>query len=66
MKGVLLMSSEAFKKHIGRRCQITTILEKKVSGTIIGVKDNWVEIETKNYVETINIEFVERFSLTIS
>lgn len=65
-KGVLLMSSEAFKKHVGRRCQVITILEKKVSGTIVSVKDNWVEIETNKYIETINIDFIERFSISTS
>ena len=62
-KGDLFMSGEIFKKNIGRQCQINTLLEKKISGKIIGVRDNWVEIETKKEVETINIEFIEKFTI---
>ena len=62
-KGVLRMSIDAIKRNIGRECQITTMLEKKVSGTIVEVSDNWVEIENKRVREFINVEFVERFRL---
>ncbi len=65
-KGVLAVSIDAFKKNMGRECQITTMLEKKVTGKIVGVAGNWVEVATKNETEFINAEFIERFRITNS
>ncbi len=48
---------------MGRDCQITTMLEKKVTEKIVGVADNWVEIATKKETEFINAEFIERFRI---
>ena len=62
-KGALIMSIDAFKRHIGRRCQIITILDKKISGKINRVDENWVEVETSKRIELINIEFIERLSI---
>ena len=62
-RGVLTMSVEVFKRNIGRNCQITTMIERKVTGRIIGVEGNWVEIETKGNTEFINAEFMERFRI---
>lgn len=62
-KGVLTMSIEAFKRNIGRNCQITTMIERKVKGRITGVEGNWIEIETKGNTEYINAEFIERFRI---
>lgn len=64
-KGVLTMSIEAFKRNIGRNCQITTMIERKVTGRIIGVESNWIEIETKGNTEFINAEFIERFRILL-
>jgi len=64
-KGVLTMSIEAFKRNIGKNCQITTIIETKVTGRIIGVESNWIEIETKGNSEFINAEFIERFRILL-
>ncbi len=54
------MSIEAFKKNIGRKCQIITMIERNVKGRITGVEGNWIEIETKRNTEYINAEFIER------
>jgi len=62
-KGVLVVSIDAFKRNIGRDCQITTMLERKVSGKIVGVTGNWIEIATKKDTEYINAEFIERFRI---
>ena len=62
-KGVLVVSIDALKSNIGRECQITTMLERKVSGRINGVSGNWVEITTKKSTEYINADFIERFRL---
>jgi hypothetical protein len=62
-KGVFAVSIDAFKRNIGRDCQIMTMLERKVSGKIVGVTDNWVEVVTKKDTEYINAEFIERFRL---
>ncbi len=62
-KGVLAVSIEAFKRNIGRNCQITTMLERKVAGRIAGVEGNWIEIETRKNTEYINAEFIERFRI---
>ncbi len=55
------MSVEPLKKHIGRLCHITTLLEKKVTGEIISIEGNWVAVKTKRNTEYINAEFIERF-----
>lgn len=60
-KGVLNVSVEPLKKHIGRLCHITTLLEKKVTGEIISIEGNWVAVKTKRNTEYINAEFIERF-----
>jgi SH3-like domain-containing protein len=62
-KGVLAVSIDAFKSNIGRDCQITTMLERKVTGRINRVDGNWVEIATKKDTEYINTDFIERFRL---
>lgn len=54
------MSIEAFKKNIGRKCQIITMIERNVKGRITGVEGNWIAIETKRNTEYINAEFIER------
>jgi len=62
-KGVVSVSIDSFKRHIGRRCQITTILDKKISGMISRVDGNWIEIETRKGVELVNTEFIERLNV---
>lgn len=62
-KGVFKMAIEAFKRNIGRKCQITTMIERRVKGSIIGVEGNWIEIETKGKTEYINADFIERFRI---
>ncbi len=58
------MSNAPIKKHIGRHCQITTMLnEKKVVGKIVNVVENWIEVETKKNTEFVNAEFIASFKI---
>ena len=57
------MSGNALKKYIGRRCQLVTILEKKIVGIIVNIEGNWVEIEVRNNSLLINTDFIERFEI---
>jgi len=59
------MTNEVIKKYIGRNCKISTgSFGTNVSGRIIEVNENWIEIETKKGNELINAEFVQSIKVT--
>ncbi len=63
-EGVAGMSHEVIRKYIGKRCQVSTgTYGIKVVGVIIGVTDNWIEIETKKNVELVNAEYVQNIKV---
>lgn len=54
------MTYELIKKYIGKKCKISTgSFGTNVVGIITDVKENWLEVETKNGVELINAEFIQ-------
>lgn len=59
-KGVIKMTNEILKKYIGKNCLISSgTLGTNVSGKIVDVNDNWIEVEVKGGNELINAEFVQ-------
>ncbi len=54
------MINELIKKYIGKNCKISGgSFGTSVTGKIIHVHENWIEVETKNGVELVNAEFVQ-------
>lgn len=52
---------EMLEKYIGKECLIYTVSSStQVAGTIISVKDNWVEIDNKGTVESVNADYIIR------
>lgn len=63
-KGVVIMTNEIIKKYIGKYCKITTgSMGTSVVGKIIGVNENWIEIETKKGSELVNADFVQSIKI---
>ncbi|MBC3798582.1 hypothetical protein GH807_16290 [Acetobacterium tundrae] len=59
-KGLIIMANEAIEKCIGKKCKISTgPYGTNVVGIIIGINENWIEVETKKGVQFINAEFVQ-------
>ena len=54
------MTNELLSKHIGKKCKISTgSYGSNVTGRILEIKDNWIEVETYKGLELINAEFVQ-------
>ena len=63
-KGVVEMTNELVKKYIGKKCMISTgSFGTSVKGVIIGVNENWIEVETKKGNELINAEFIQSIKI---
>ncbi|MCO1603503.1 DUF6897 domain-containing protein [Desulfosporosinus nitroreducens] len=63
-KGVAIMTNELIKKYIGKKCLISTgTFGTTVKGIIIGVNENWLEVETKKGNELINAEFIQSIKM---
>ena len=63
-KGVIIMTNELIGKYIGKRCRVSTgSLGVNVTGMIIDVKENWIEIETKKGSEIVNLEFIQNIKV---
>jgi len=63
-KGVVKMTNELIKKYIGKKCQVSTgTFGTNVKGTMIGVNENWLEVETKKGNELINAEFIQSIKI---
>ncbi|MGV8906951.1 MAG: DUF6897 domain-containing protein [Acetobacterium sp.] len=59
-KGLIIMANEAIKKCIGKKCKISTgPYGTNLVGKIIGINENWIELETKKGIQFINAEFVQ-------
>lgn len=54
------MTNEILKKYVGKECIISTgTFGTNVTGKIMHVNENWIEVETKKGKELINAEFVQ-------
>lgn len=59
-KGLIIMTNEIIKKHIGKTCKISTgSFVRESIGKIIEVNENWIEVETKKGKELINADFIQ-------
>ena len=66
-KGVVKMTNELIKKYIGKICVISTgNFNNSVTGEIMGVSENWLEVETKKGKELINAEFIQSIRIKSS
>ncbi len=55
-----MMTNEIIKKYIGKNCKISTgPYGTNVTGKIIEINENWIEVETKKGSELINAEFIQ-------
>ncbi|MCO5387107.1 hypothetical protein [Desulfosporosinus sp.] len=58
------MTNELIKKYIGKKCLISTgTFGTTVKGIIMGVNENWLEVETKKGNELINAEFIQSIKM---
>lgn len=58
------MTNELLKKYIGKNCLISTgSFGTSITGKILEVNENWVEVETKKDVELINVEYVQNIKI---
>ena len=63
-KGLVIMGTEVIKKYIGRTCKISTgTYGTNLTGKIVDVNENWIEVETKKGMELINAEFVQSIKI---
>lgn len=55
------MTNEVIAKYIGKSCLISTgSYGVSVSGTIVAVNENWIEVETKKgRAELVNADYVQ-------
>ncbi|MDF2593526.1 MAG: hypothetical protein K0S75_2992, partial [Clostridia bacterium] len=59
-KGEIIMTNDMIKKYIGKSCKISTgSFGTSITGKIIDVNENWIEVETKKGNELINAEYVQ-------
>lgn len=63
-KGSRVMTNELIKKYIGENCRISTgQFENNVTGRIVDVNENWLEVETKKGKELINADYVQSIKI---
>ena len=59
-KGEIVMTNDVIKKYIGKNCRISTgSFGTNITGKILDVNENWIEVETKKGNELINAEYVQ-------
>lgn len=64
-KGVASMTNEILIKVIGKFCKISTgSLGTNVTGKVIDIKDNWLEVETRKGIEMINADFIQSIKVS--
>ena len=55
-----IMINEVIKKYIGKNCKISTgPYGTNVTGKIVEINENWIEVETRKGMELINAEFIQ-------
>ena len=63
-KGKRAMTNELVKKYTGRYCHITTgSMGVSVTGKIVEVNENWVEVDTKKGIEILNLDFIQNIKI---
>ena len=60
----IAMTNELIAKYVGRDCYITTgTMGVSVTGKIIEVNENWIEVQTKKGAEILNLDFIQNIKL---
>ncbi len=60
-----IMVNELIKKYIGKSCKISGgSFGTSITGKILQVHENWIEVETKKGVELVNAEFVQSIKVS--
>jgi len=60
IRGLNSMSNEFIGKYKGKRCKIVTgAMGNTVTGEIVEVRENWIEVETRKGKELINTDFIQ-------
>jgi hypothetical protein len=60
------MTNELIKKYIGKNCKISTgSFGTTVTGKIVDINENWIEVETNKGIELINSEFVQNIKVKL-
>lgn len=63
-KEMIIMTNEMIKNYVGKNCKISSgSFGTTVTGEIINVNDNWIEIQTKKGKELINADFVQNIKI---
>ncbi len=63
-KGVRNIMNEIVMKYIGKTCKISSgSFGTNITGKIIDVKENWIEVETRKGKELINADFIQNIQV---
>jgi preprotein translocase subunit YajC len=66
-RGALTMTNEVIKKYIGKYCKISTgSFGTNLTGQIIDVNENWLEVETNKGKELINADFIQSIKIKLA
>jgi hypothetical protein len=58
------MTNEVIRKYIGSTCTISSGSFAAVTGKIIEVNENWIEVETKKGRELVNADYIQSIKIT--
>lgn len=65
-RGLNIMTNEVIKKYLGKICKISTgSYGTTISGKIVDVNENWIEVETKGSKELINADFIQSIKIKL-
>ena len=63
-KGVINMMNEVIQKYLGKTCKISSgSFGTNVTGKLINVKGNWIEVETKKGNQLVNADFIQNIQI---
>ena len=65
-KGLIIMTNEVIKKCIDKNCMILCARSggiNVVTGKIVSIADNWIEVECKKNTVLVNAEFVQSIEI---
>ncbi len=63
-KGATIMTNEMLRKYVGKQCKIyQRSFGTNVTGKILDINENWIEVETTNGTQLINADFVQNIKI---
>ena len=57
------MAAKMIEENIGKKVNIYVDGDMGITGTIIGVEDNWIKLDTKRKVNLYNIDMVTKIEV---